>query len=124
MVEKDDLQIITLEEYILTPGEDAKRPPRGISNADNITVFLADLVHNKLDRYKGTYVAYNEGNLIGQSEEAKKLWQKASTYYKTSNLSVFLVPSDGLLTAGEVAKTTYDNIWDFVDRALRSFPKD
>ena len=89
---EDKLDVVTLREYILSHGELAKQPDRGARQADNPAFFKADFLEGRLDRYEGTFVAYQKGVLCGQSEDGEKLHHQAACYYGTSGLTVFQVP--------------------------------
>ena len=105
-----------LEESILHHGAEAKLPNRCDSEGDNIVLFVADLKDGKLDSYKGTYVAYQKGNLVGQSKDGDKLWQAAGAYYGSSSLTVFKVPEK---------PEDVKNLRAYMDKAYcKLYPKD
>lgn len=92
------LQIIVHEEYILEKKdfeiEKRKREGEGMDK-DNKRSFLIDLSNGHLARYTGTYLAYKDGVLCGQSRDRDKLLENANYEFCQSNLSVFKVPKIG-----------------------------
>lgn len=89
---EDKLAVVMLTEYILRHDELAAQPDRGRSQSENGAFFRVDFLEGKLDRYEGTFVAYQKGILCGQSADGEKLHHQASAYYGGSGLTVFQVP--------------------------------
>ena len=96
-----------LEEYILSHGDLAREPegPNGLANA---VCFMADLWRQRLEPYRGTFVAYHRGVLCGQSANRDVLWTEASAYYGSSTLAVLHVP-----VAGEATISFANAVGDF-----------
>jgi len=88
------LGIITLQEFLLSHEELAAMPDKGNSRDANKAGFLHDFSSGRLDRYKETFVAYQRGNLVGQSWDGKLLFKEATGYYGASSLTVFGVPKE------------------------------
>ncbi len=91
--EKDKLNIISLSEFLYSHGELAAHDDRANSTEGNAACFINDLLTGTLERYRGTYVAYQKGILCGQSSK-RSLYNAASAYYGSSSLSVFRVPDN------------------------------
>ncbi len=91
------LQVIIHEEYILSNKdfkiEKCKREKEGIGT-DNKMNFFIDLSIGNLARHQGTFVAYKDGVLCGQSRDRDKLLENASYEFFTPNLSLFKVPKN------------------------------
>ena len=91
--------ILENTEFLLGHGSLSKRSPNMKqiydSYKDNLPNFAYDLVKGKLDNFLGSYVAYQKGILVGQSLDRNKLYTEASTYFGSSSLAVFRVPTDG-----------------------------
>lgn len=103
------LQVIRLNEYILSHEELAHQPERGDSAVDNTRFFKIDFGNGLLNRYNGTFVAYHKGTLCGQSKDGELLFDKASEYYGNSNLAVFNVPKTPGELEAAVAKAMGDS---------------
>jgi len=92
------LQIIIHEEYVLEKKdfeiEKSEREKEGIGT-DNKMNFFIDLLNGHLTRYRGTYVAYKDGVLCGQSRDRDKLLENAVYEFCGLKLSLFKVPKDG-----------------------------
>lgn len=88
------LQIVQFREYILSIEKLIEEPGRGIDHADNAPYFKVDFLEMKLDRYKGTYVAYHKGILAGQSKDGNLLFHEFSCVHGDSSLMVFRVPEN------------------------------
>jgi hypothetical protein len=81
-------------DYLLSHEELSHQESRGESGSDNVPFFRKDVTSGLLDDYKGTAVAYHKGVLCGQDKDSDELFRKASSYYGTSSLAVFLVPEE------------------------------
>ena len=81
-------------EFLLSHDALAKQPDRGDDGSSNAPCFKEDYEQGKLNRYRGTYVAYHKGVLCGQSKEGDLLYKAATNYYGRSNLVVFEVPKN------------------------------
>jgi hypothetical protein len=81
-----------IADYILSHDALSKQKERAETGSNNDFFFRKDFENHLLDKYKGTSVLYWKGIMCGQSKDGRKLWQKASSYYGQSNLTVFLVP--------------------------------
>jgi|GEM_PF-1888424 len=82
-----------LTEYLL--GHDALTlfPARVNLIGETPRVFLNDWrVTKALNRYYGSFVAYQKGILAGQSKNAEALYRTALSFYGGSTLQVFRVP--------------------------------
>ena len=73
------LEIITKEEYVLSSKEfqiEKKRKIIKNHSTNNRVSFVLDYASGELKRYKGTFVAYKEGILCGQSEDRELLYRE------------------------------------------------
>ncbi len=86
---------LDLKEYLLEHGGLLQFPDKGSNGTVNGPYFIKDLVENKLDSYRGEFVAYHKGVLCGQSADGKNLYDTARDYYGQSNLAVFRIPNAG-----------------------------
>jgi len=79
----------------------SQQQERGKSREDNCPGFRTDYANGLFDSYVGAAVAYQKGTLCGLSRKPQDLYDKASEYYGSSSLAVFVVPEnvDGLSTA-------------------------
>jgi len=93
MVDKVSLNIISLDNFILSHEELAKQLERGIDPSANLHSFMADFNIRKLDRYFGAFVAYHKGIFAGQSTDRDTLYASFSAYHGDSSLAVFQVPN-------------------------------
>jgi len=87
-----NLQIVELEEFLLSLTDLSNCPHRGESESANLTSFKEDFHSRRLDRYFGTFVAYQNGVLCGQSKDGIKLYAAASSYFGPGCLAVFRIP--------------------------------
>ncbi|UCD03781.1 MAG: hypothetical protein JSW73_04550 [Candidatus Woesearchaeota archaeon] len=90
----EELKRITHKEFLLSHEELAKQKG-GNSKTDNTIFFIAEFNKGDLDRYRGTFVAYQKGVLCGQSKYGIVLYNQAKSYYGGSSLSVLRVPKSG-----------------------------
>jgi hypothetical protein len=56
---------------------------------------VCDLQTGELNRYRGTYVAYKEGILCGQSKDGELLHKEAIFNLCSPNLEIYNVPKNG-----------------------------
>lgn len=61
-------------------------------NEDVDTTFLKDLTSGKLEKYRGTFVAYHHLTLCGQSKDFVLLSARAENYYTGADLRIYRVP--------------------------------
>ncbi len=112
---EDKLAVVTLREYILHGEELCRLPDRGLHQNQNPIFFRADFLEGKLERYEGTWVAYQKGILCGQSADGKKLRHEATCHYGGSGLTVFPVPA----TKGATIDDINAKIDEAVEKALQ-----
>ena len=88
------LNVLTLCEFVLSKDDYAARPPRGRDGCASQTTraFIDDFRAGVLNRYRGTFVAYKKGILIGQSSDQKLLLLTTGRTYGLDQLAVFPVP--------------------------------
>ena len=86
---------IRLDEFILSHMELAKRQESQKADLPNAMHFAADLLADHLERYRGTFVAYQKGVLCAQSQDRENLARRAESYFGTSSLDIFQVPKSG-----------------------------
>ena len=90
------LKILEREEYVLSPKEflleKEIREKRQVCQTDNYACFQEDLASGRLDRYRGTNVAYKDGVLCGQSKDGSILRRDAGYVLCVNNVFVFEVP--------------------------------
>ena len=83
------LKILEREEYVLSPKEFLlEKEIREKRHA----CFQEDLASGRLDRYRGTNVAYKDGVLCGQSKDGSILRRDAGYVLCVNNVFVFEVP--------------------------------
>ncbi len=89
------LNTIKLEEYVLSFDEFKIERSRKESlnqlNLDNEASFKKELESGRLDRYQGTYVAYKDGILCGQSVEEEILKENVNFMLCTPNIRIFYI---------------------------------
>lgn len=61
-----------LTEYLLDHDELSQFPDKGTNGTVNSPCFIKDLVENKLDGYRGEWVAYHKGVFCGESRRGEK----------------------------------------------------
>ncbi len=88
------VKIIKMEEFLLSHDEVAKSSNIGDNSEGNVPSFQVDFLKGSLKRYKGTYVIYHKGVLVGQSKNGPSLFKEAQRYYGNSNLALFKVPEN------------------------------
>lgn len=87
------LKIIKKEEYVLDFKEFLFEKSRKDESADanNDLSFRRDLEKGDLGRYAGTFVAYKEGVLCGQSKDEETLRENINFVLCTPNISLYKV---------------------------------
>jgi hypothetical protein len=80
--------------FILTHGELARQEDKD-AEVGNWEGFQIDIKKGRLAKYLGSWVAYQQGVLCGQSSDGRLLFKSASHYYGASSLGVFKVPLIG-----------------------------
>ena len=94
MGEQEEIQVVELNEFILSHVALALQPSRGASYRDNGPCFRQDFAKGVLQPYEDTFVAYQKGKLCGQSKNGELLMKKAAYFYGGAGLAVFQVPKN------------------------------
>ena len=90
------LQILKREEYVLDYNEfliEKREKSRKDAILDNRLNFISDFEAGKLNRYVGTYVAYKDGVLCGQSKDEELLHREAG-FNLCIPIDIFNVPKN------------------------------
>jgi len=87
------LKLIKKEEYVLDSKEFQyeKSKKEQLENTNNDLSFRRDLEKGNLERYMGTFVAYKDGVLCGQSENEEILRDHVNFVLCTPNVSLYKV---------------------------------
>lgn len=91
------LHIISRIEYVLSSKEfkiekEKKKFREKDFSSNNQISFSSDLAQGELDRYSGTYVAYKDGILCGQSNDEITLKNEVNYTLCIPNVDIFKVP--------------------------------
>lgn len=83
-------------EFLVHHGYLESLPYETHDGRENLPRFIDDLViKERLDPFRGEFVAYQQGVLCGHSKSGDTLFKEAVGYYGASGLAVFLVPREG-----------------------------
>lgn len=93
------LKIIKKEEYVLDSKEFLfeKSRKEQLENTNNDLSFRRDMEKGALERYAGTFVAYKEGVLCGQSKNEEILRENINFVLCTPNVSLYKVEINKLI---------------------------